>query len=133
MTKRELLSLRAKKKQLERIVCALAKLEEKEVVDVVKDYRYGRKGIPLVIRGSNAAEIKKLKNMYTAQAAEILESIVKIETWINDIPSVWLQLIASMRYVDGMKRKEIAEECHYSEATIKLRLAEIDNLLKNEN
>lgn len=130
MTKRELLSLRAKKKRLERIMRTLAKLKEKKVVDVVKDYRYGRKGIPVVIRGSNAAEIAKLRALYTQQAADILESIIKIETWITTIPSVWLQVIASMRYVDGLTRREIAEECNYSEATIKLRLAEIDSLLE---
>lgn len=130
MTKSELLSIRAKKKQLERVMRKLIKLQDEENIDVVKDYRHSKKGIPIVIRGYNIAEVQKLRSMYIAQSAELLRSIVEIETWINNIPNVWLQVIASMRYIDGMKRIEIAEECHYSEATIKLRLAEIDSLLE---
>lgn len=115
-------NLHTKKKALERVQRQIEKLEQGIVADVVRDYRHNPKGTPIVIRGDNGAKIADLRRFYTEQVQSLAEDIKTAENLILSVEDDRDRLVLQLRFIDGLRRWQIAEELDISERSIDLIL-----------
>ena len=114
--------LNIKKKALERVQKQIEKLERGIVADVVRDYRHNPKGTPIVIRGDNGAKIADLRRFYNEQAETLADDIKQAEKLISEVTDDRDRLVLQLRYIDGLRRWQIADELDISERTVDLTL-----------
>ena len=107
-----------KKRQLERLQKKLQNLESGYVADVVRDYRFSPKGIPVVIAGYDSLKIADLKKEYAEMVETLMDEINHAENAILSVPDERDRLVLQMRFIDGMKIGEIAMEMECSDRTI---------------
>lgn len=118
----KLKDLNTKKKALERAQKQIDKLEQGIVADVVRDYRHNPKGTPIVIRGDNGAKIADLRRFYTEQVETLAEEIKDAENLILSVTDERDRLVLQLRFIDGLRRWQIADELDVAERTVDMIL-----------
>lgn len=118
MTKKELLSYRSIKKELNDL--------EKRIEELRKDARSPKgisysdmprgRGEPISAQQRYIEQLEELSNMYEERKAKLVKTQIAIERAISSLPSE-LRLLMQYRYIDGMRWEEIAEIMHISIGT----------------
>lgn len=118
MTKKELLSYRSIKKELndlEKRIDELRKNARSPKGISYSDMPRGR-GEPISAQQRYIEQLEELSNMYEERKAKLVKTQIAIERAISSLPSE-LRLLMQYRYIDGMRWEEIAEIMHISIGT----------------
>lgn len=69
--------------------------------------------------------IQELEGQLKAKKTSCWEELLKINTWINNLPDSETRQIMRMRYIEGLSLKEIGKETDYELSTIGKKIKKI--------
>ncbi len=128
MDKEELGKYRALKREVEQLEERINKLCAKsDDIPVVKGkvkasspvFPYTEHRVSVQMSLPEAADrISRLMRIYEQRKAEAEEAMLRIEQYINSIPDSEIRQIFQMRFIDGMKLREIAERLDMDRSSI---------------
>ena len=97
--------------------------------DVINDYRTGYPR-PQAVVGIDRKEYEKLKREYNARIVAYDQICLEIEDFIGGIDDSQLRRIFRMRYIDGMRFKDIGKKLYLDRSSISKK---IDGYLKDSH
>lgn len=76
----------------------------------------------MVISGIDEGSAGKLRRRLERKCAELQEKIGEMENWLDTIPDSEMRDVLRMKYRNGMKDKQIANELGYSRTAIAMKV-----------
>lgn len=130
MTKEQLEQYVALKREIEQLESDLNKLFDKSTPVFAGKVKASSYEFPFIEHGINlkmgnpeySSEIKELIKLKADRKAKCLDQIIKIEKFISGIPDSNLRQIFELRYIKGMKLREVAKIVHLDLSTVSVNI-----------
>jgi hypothetical protein len=128
MTRGELAKIKILKAKIKSIKDELNNMPMGDVFvgDTYKDYESGQ-GVVKIVQGYGMSEKaydkqQVLKKRLGEKLAELQDRLAEMEDWLDSLEDEEIETILRMKYRNGMKDWQIAEELGYCRTTITMKL-----------
>lgn len=124
MTRKFLEDYRSKKAEIEELRGYLENMNGNSAfvgADTIMDYRKGYP-VPQAVIGINWKKVNRTEKRYQDRIEELERECEEVEQFIENIPDSLTRRIFHMRFIEGMKQKEIGKIIHVERSNISKKI-----------